>query len=32
MSKAFLVWLAIMVPTVIALTVIGYTCPACIIQ
>jgi hypothetical protein len=32
MKPAFKIWLAIMVPTIIVLTVIGYTCPSCIIQ
>jgi hypothetical protein len=27
--NAFLIWLAIMVPLIIALTVIGYTCQDC---
>jgi len=30
--KAFLIWLGIMVPLVIALTIIGMTCESCIIQ
>jgi hypothetical protein len=32
MKRAFKIWLAIMVPTVITLTIVGYTCPSCIIQ
>jgi hypothetical protein len=30
--KAFLIWLGVMVPLVIALTVIGTYCESCIIQ
>jgi hypothetical protein len=32
MSKAFLIWCAVMVPLVRALTIIGYVCQACIVQ
>jgi hypothetical protein len=32
MSKAFLIWCAVMVPLVTALTIIGYTCSNCVIQ
>jgi hypothetical protein len=30
--KALLIWLAIMISVVATLTVIGLTCPSCIIQ
>jgi hypothetical protein len=32
MKPAFKLWLAIMVPAVIVLTIIGYSCPGCVIQ
>jgi hypothetical protein len=31
-QKAFLIWLGVMVPLVIGLTIIGMTCESCIIQ
>lgn len=30
--RAFKIWLAIMVPTIVALTIIGYTCTDCFVQ
>jgi hypothetical protein len=30
MKPAFKIWLAIMVPTIIVLTIIGYTCSGCV--